>query len=183
MEMIIVGAVVVVLIVTVLIYNGLVRNRNRVQEAWADVDAQLERRHDLIPNLISTVKQYAAHEKQTLMSVTEARAEAEKARVDGGPAAAGQAEAVLARALGPLIALAESYPQLRASENFLELQQQLGNTEDQIAAARRIYNGNVQVYNTRCQSFPGLFIARPTGFAVREFFELSDPAKANPVMV
>ena len=178
---IIVIAIVVVLILFLVgIYNGMVRGRNRVDEAWSGIDVQLKRRHDLIPNLVESVKGYAAHEREVLQAVTDARAKAMSA---AGPAAAGAAEGVLGQALGRLLAVAEAYPQLRATENFQKLQAELANTEDQIAASRRIYNGNVQSYNTRIQVFPNSVIAGMGGFTPREFFEIDDAAERAPVSV
>ena len=161
-------------------YNGMVRGRNKVDEGWSGIDVQLKRRHDLIPNLVETVKGYATHEREVFEKVTQARASAIQA---SGPAAAGAAEGMLSGALRGLFAVAEAYPQLRAAETFIQLQQELANTEDQIAAARRIYNGNVQSYNTRIQVFPGNLVAGPFGFEKREFFEIEDPADREPVKV
>ncbi len=161
-------------------YNGMVRARNKVDEAWSGIDVQLKRRHDLIPNLVETVKGYAAHERETFQAVTDARARAMGA---SGPAQAGVAEGMLSQALGRLFAVAEAYPQLRATENFQQLQAELTNTEDQIAAARRIYNGNVQSYNTRIQVFPNSIIAGMGGFTPREYFEIEDAADREPVKV
>ena len=161
-------------------YNGMIRSRNMVDEAWSGIDVQLKRRHDLIPNLVESVKGYAAHERDVLQAVTDARVNAMSA---AGPAAAGAAEGVLGQALGRLLAVAEAYPQLRATENFQKLQAELSNTEDQIAAARRIYNGNVQSYNTRIQVFPNSVIAGMGGFTPREFFEIADAADREPVTV
>ena len=178
---IIVIAVVVLLFVYVLVaYNGMVRSRNMVDEGWSDIDVQLKRRHDLIPNLVETVKSYAAHEREVFQAVTDARANAMSA---SGPAAAGAAENVLDQALGRLIAVAEAYPQLRAAEPYQQLQTELANTEDQIAASRRIYNGNVQSYNTRIQMFPNSLIAAMGGFTPREYFELADAGDREPVQV
>ncbi|HEX2589713.1 MAG TPA: LemA family protein [Gaiellales bacterium] len=174
--------VVVILIALFLIgaYNGMVRARNKVDEAWSGIDVQLKRRHDLIPNLVETVKGYAAHERETFQAVTDARARAMSA---SGPAQAGAAEGILSQALGRLFAVAEAYPQLRATENFQQLQAELTNTEDQIAAARRIYNGNVQAYNTKIQVFPNSIIAGMGGFTPREYFEIEDPGDREPVKV
>jgi LemA protein len=174
--------VVVILIALFLIgaYNGMVRARNKVDEAWSGIDVQLKRRHDLIPNLVETVKGYAAHERETFQAVTDARARAMSA---SGPAQAGAAEGILSQALGRLFAVAEAYPQLRATENFQQLQAELTNTEDQIAAARRIYNGNVQAYNTKIQVFPNSIIAGMGGFTAREYFEIEDPGDREPVKV
>jgi len=164
----------------VLAYNGMVSGRNRVDEAWSGIDVQLKRRHDLIPNLVETVKGYAQHERETFQQVTEARAQAMQA---SGPAASSVAEGMLSQALGRLFAIAEAYPQLRASENFQQLQAELTNTEDQISASRRIYNGNVQSYNTRIQTFPNSVIANLGGFTPREFFEIEIAAERAPVQV
>jgi LemA protein len=174
--------VVIVLLALFLVgaYNGMVRARNKVDEAWSGIDVQLKRRHDLIPNLVETVKGYAAHERETFQAVTDARTRAMSA---SGPAQSGAAEGMLSQALGRLFAVAEAYPQLRATENFQQLQAELTNTEDQIAAARRIYNGNVQSYNTRIQVFPNSIIAGMGGFTAREFFEIEDAADREPVKV
>ena len=174
------GAIVLALLYAVVAYNGMIRSRNMVDEAWSGIDVQLKRRHDLIPNLVESVKGYAAHERDVLQAVTDARVNAMSAT---GPAAAGAAEGVLGQALGRLLAVAEAYPQLRATENFQKLQDELSNTEDQIAAARRIYNGNVQSYNTRIQVFPNSVIAGIGGFAPREFFEITDATDREPVTV
>jgi LemA protein len=178
----IVIAAIVILAVIYLIaqYNGMIRARNKVDEAWSGIDVQLKRRHDLIPNLVETVKGYAAHERETFQQVTDARAQAMQA---SGPAQSGIAEGILSQALGRLFAVAEAYPQLRATENFQQLQNELTNTEDQISAARRIYNGNVQSYNTRIQVFPNSIIAGTGGFTVREYFEIDSPADRQPVTV
>lgn len=152
-----------------LMYNGLVSLRNRIKEAWADIDVQLKRRHDLIPNLLETVKGYAAHEKGVLEKVTEARTRAMHA---GDPHARQEAENMLSGALKTLFAVSENYPQLRASENFLELQRELRDTEDKIQAARRFYNGNVRDMNTTIESFPDSIIAGMFGFKHAEFFEI-----------
>ena len=156
--LIILAVIVILILFLVGVYNGMVRGRNRVDEAWSGIDVQLKRRHDLIPNLVETVKGYAAHEAGVFEAVTQARANAMSAQ---GPAQSAVAEGQLSQALGRLFAVAEAYPQLRATENFQQLQAELTNTEDQIAGARRIYNGNVQSYNTRIQTFPGaVFAAR-----------------------
>jgi LemA protein len=158
----------------------MIRGRNKVDEAWSGIDVQLKRRHDLIPNLVESVKGYATHERETFQQVTDARAQAMGA---SGPAQSGVAEGFLSQALGRLFAVAEAYPQLRASENFQQLQNELTNTEDQISASRRIYNGNVQSYNTRIQVFPNSVIAGAGGFTVREYFEIETAADRQPVMV
>jgi LemA protein len=155
-------------------YNALVQSRNKVDEAWSGIDVQLKRRHDLVPNLVETVKGYAAHESQTLLGVTEARQRAVEA---DGPEESEHAEGKLTSALGQINALAESYPQLRAADNFQRLQAELAEIEDEIQAARRIYNANVQNYNTRIQVFPTLLIAAPMSFTARRFFEVEVPAE------
>jgi LemA protein len=179
---IIVVAVIAVLLVLygVITYNRMIGARNMVDQGWSGIDVQLKRRHDLIPNLVESVKGYAAHERETFQAVTDARVHAMAA---SGPAASGAAEGVLDQALGRLLAVAEAYPQLRATENFQQLQTELSNTEDQIAAARRIYNGNVQSYNTTIQIFPNSVIAAMGHFTAREFFEITDAADREPVTV
>ena len=179
--LIVIAVIVILLIVFVIaVYNGMIRSRNKVDEAWSGIDVQLKRRHDLIPNLVESVKGYAAHERETFQAVTDARARAMGA---SGPAAVGAAEGMLSQALGRLFAVAEAYPQLRATENFQQLQNELTNTEDQISAARRIYNGNVQSYNSSIQVFPNSIIAGMGGFTRREFFEIEDAGDREPVKV
>jgi LemA protein len=155
-------------------FNGLVRLRNRVKEAWSDIDVQLKRRYDLIPNLIETVKGYAGHEKEVFEKVTEARTKAINAT---GAAEKAQAENMLAGALKTLFAVSENYPQLRASENFLKLQEELSDTENKIQAARRFYNSNVMDFNTRQEVFPASIIASMFGFVKAEFFEIGGAAE------
>jgi len=171
---------VIILVVIALIvagmYNGLVRLKNRVDEAWSDIDVQLKRRHDLIPNLIATVKGYAAHEKEVFEKVTEARANAISA---GSTEDKVQAENMLSGALKSLFAVAEAYPDLKANQNFLELQRELTDTEDKIMASRRFYNGNVRDFNTKLQVFPTNLIASSLGFTAREFFEAAEGEKEN----
>jgi LemA protein len=171
--------VVVVLVALVAIglitlYNRLVRLRNRVDNAWAQIEVQLKRRWDLIPNLVETVKGYAAHERETFQAVTEARAAAQQART---PQESSQAEGILGQALGRLFAVAEAYPELQADENFRQLQTELGETENRIAVSRQVYNDTVLTYNNAIQTFPGLVLAGPFGFAQREFFELEEDAE------
>ena len=178
--LIILAVVVILILFLVGVYNGMVRGRNRVDEAWSGIDVQLKRRHDLIPNLVESVKGYAAHEAGVFEAVTQARANAMSAQ---GPAQSAVAEGQLSQALGRLFAVAEAYPQLRATENFQQLQAELTNTEDQIAGARRIYNGNVQSYNTRIQTFPGAVFANTFGFTKREFFELETPGDREAPVV
>jgi len=172
-------------------YNAFVRLVNRTDEAWSDIDVQLKRRYDLIPNLIETVKGYASHERGTLDEVTQARAEATKIHVDPKnitpeqiQAMAG-AEQMLTQSLGKLLAVAESYPDLKANENFVELQRELTDTENKIQASRRFYNTNVRDLNTAVQSFPQNVIANMFKFNEREFFELGDDEQdaKDPVKV
>jgi LemA protein len=163
------GALALVAVWAVAAYNAIVKSRNKVDEAWSGIDVQLKRRHDLVPNLVETVKGYAAHERETLESVTAARQEAVAAE---GPGQSERAEAKLTGALGAVNALAEAYPQLRAAESFQRLQAELAEIEDEIQASRRIYNANVQDFNTRIQVFPNVLIAGPMSFRPREFFEI-----------
>ncbi|GIU91459.1 MAG: hypothetical protein KatS3mg011_0365 [Acidimicrobiia bacterium] len=162
-----------------LIYNGLVRLRNRVDNAWGQVEVQLNRRHDLIPNLVETVKGYAAHEQSTFERVVEARNAATRA---SGPAEQAQAENMLTGALRQLFALAEAYPELRASENFQRLQQDLTDTENKIAVARQIYNDSVLTYNNRVQTVPSNLVAAIFGFRPREFFDAPEAADQAPTV-
>ena len=174
-----VGAFVVVLLLfLVLTYNKLVRLRNETQTGWANIDVQLRRRYDLIPNLVEAVKGYAAHERATFDSVTQLRTSAQQA---GGPAATAQANDQLGGAITKLMAVSEAYPELRASENFLALQQELADIEDKLAAARRYYNQTVYRYHTVKQSFPAVLIAGPFGFKEREFFG-TDEGRDAPVL-
>jgi LemA protein len=168
----------IVLIVLAFFYNRLVALRNRAASAWSDIDVQLKQRHDLIHNLVETVKGYAAHERGTLEEVTEARAGAEGARQAGAPAGAGVAESHLSKRIGRLFAVVEAYPDLKASDGFRQLHESLIGVEDKLQNARRYYNAVVRDFNTRIQSFPDLFIARIFGFVEREFFELDSEAEA-----
>jgi LemA protein len=154
------------------IYNGLVRKRNLVQEGWSGIDVQLKRRADLIPNLVETVKGYASHEREALDRVTQLRAESMKAQA---PAEKGRVEGMLSGALGNLLAVAENYPDLKASQNFIELQGSLSEVEEQIQFARRYYNGAVRDLNIAVESFPSNLVANAFGFKQAEFFELADP--------
>jgi LemA protein len=165
-----------VLLFLILTFNRLVRLRNEAETGWANIDVQLRRRTDLVPNLVATVQAYAAHEAETFQRVTEARAAAQLAST---PAAASQADVQLGGALDRLIAVSEAYPQLRASENFLALQQELADIEDKLAAARRYYNQTVYRFNTVQQSFPGVLVARPLGFRKREFFGTDEREPVN----
>ncbi len=166
--------VVIVLLWGVATYNGFVRLRNLVQESWRQIDVELHRRHDLIPNLVDTVRGYAAHERGVFDEVTTARAAA--TTPGAGPAEQARQENQLTAALGRLFAVAEAYPELRASENFAQLQAELTNTEDRIAAGRRFYNANVRTLNTKVESFPSNVVARMFGFGRAEYFEAEDPA-------
>ncbi len=178
---VVVIAVGVLLVVwAIVMYNRLVRLRNRTQNAWSQIDVQLKKRHDLVPNLVETVKGYAQHERETFQKVTEARASAMAAQ---GPQQSSQAEGVLDRALADLRAVAEQYPDLRATENFQQLARNLSELEDEIQASRRIYNSNVQAYNTQIQVFPSSVVANTGGFTPREFFEIEDPTEREPVAV
>lgn len=166
-------------LIFVVIYNGLVRDRNRVDNAWGQVEVQLKRRYDLIPNLVETVKGYASHEKETFEQVTLARSAAQSA---SGPAEQAQAENFLTQALRQLFAVAEDYPELRATENFQQLQGELAETENKIAVSRQIYNDTVLTYNNRVQQIPTNLVAAMTGFTVREFFEGGEEAEQAPVV-
>ena len=177
--LIIVAIVVVLVIVVIGLYNGLVKKRNRVDNAWSQIDVQLRRRYDLIPNLVETVKGHAAHERQTLEAVTQARAAAINAQ---GPAEQARAENFLTGALKSLFAVSEAYPDLKANQNFLELQEELTATEGRIAYARQFYNDSVLTYNNSIQTFPGLVFAGMFNFERREFFEASDDER-GPVRV
>ncbi|HEU4803973.1 MAG TPA: LemA family protein [Solirubrobacterales bacterium] len=177
---IIVALVLIGGLIWILVRNSMIGSRNRVDEAWSGIDVQLKRRHDLVPNLVETVKGYATHEQAVFTKTTEARAEAMKA---GTVAATQQAEAKLSGALADLRAVAENYPDLRATENFQQLQRNLNEIEDEIQAARRIYNSNVQAYNTKIQIFPNSIVANSGGFTAREFFEIDDGAEREPVQV
>jgi len=177
---IVVAIVVVLVLILIGINNSMIGARNRVDEAWSGIDVQLKRRHDLVPNLVETVKGYATHERETFQKVTEARAEAMKAQ---GPAQAGAAEGRLSAMLGDLRAISENYPELRATENFQQLSRELTELEDEIQAARRIYNSNVQSYNTKIQVFPNSIVASTRNFEEREFFEITDAADREPTQV
>lgn len=178
---IIAGIVIVAIITFIAIYNSFVIRRNRVEEAWADIEVQLRRRYDLIPNVVEAVKGYAGHEKNVLESVTRARTAAMGA---GTAAQHASAENMLTGALKSLFAVAESYPDLKANVNFLELQRELADTENKIQAARRFYNGIVRDYNTLLEAFPSNMIASTFGFARKDLFDLPDSSPAQePVAV
>jgi LemA protein len=167
-------------IVVAILYNRFVRLRNRVDNAWAQIEVQLKRRWDLIPNLVETVKGYAAHERETFESVTQARAGAQQAQT---PAESAQAEGLLSQALGRLFAVAEAYPELQADENFRQLQAELAETENRIAVSRQVYNDTVLTFNNAIQTVPGVFFAGPFGFTKREFFDVEDEAQREPPQV
>lgn len=173
------GIAAVVLIYIVIVFNRLVRQRNVVREAWSGIDVQLKRRTDLVPALVETVKGYATHERTLLEEVTAKRAMSLDAQAQGNVAQNAQATQQLGSAVGRLIAVAEAYPQLKANENFLKLQEQLSEIEEQLQYARRYYNGAVRNLNISIQSFPELLIAKPFGFSERPFFELEDRSQGN----
>ena len=168
------GIVGVVLLYVILAFNSLVRHRQRVENAWSGIDVQLRRRYDLIPNLVETVQGYADHERELFEEVTRARTQAIEASTVGGQA---EAERGVTRSLGRLLAVAEAYPQLRANENFLALQEELTATESKIAFARQFYNDQVMRFNTKIQQFPSLIVARIGGFREREFFETEEDSR------
>jgi LemA protein len=177
---VIIGVVVALLVVLVLVliglYNGLVQARLRVRESWSGIDVQLKRRASLIPNLVETVKGYAAHERQTLEAVTNARAQLQQA---GTPGQAAEANNMLTQTLRSLFAVAEAYPDLKANQNFLDLQNELSDTEDKIAYARQFYNTNVLSYNTKTETFPSVIFANMFNFEPAEFFEAEEGARED----
>ena len=177
---ILIGIVIVIAFWLIAVYNGLIRLKNRTDEAWSDIDVQLKRRYDLIPNLISTVKGYAQHEKNLFEKVTQARTAAMGAQ---GPVDKSQAENMLSGTLKSLFAVAENYPDLKANENFLELQRELSDTENKIQASRRFYNGNVRDFNIKIETFPNNLVAGMLNFTKRDFFEIEgeekEPVKAE----
>jgi LemA protein len=180
---VLIGVVVLLVVVAlwfVAMYNRLVRLRNQAEEAWAGIDVQLTRRHDLIPNLVETVKGYASHERETLENVIQARTAAVSA---AGPQQQAQAENFLTGALRQLFALAEAYPQLKADANFRELQAELANTEGLLATSRATYNATVRQYDTAREVFPTNIVAGMFNFAAREYFETTDPDARGPVTV
>jgi len=174
--LVLLGIVVVIALAVMVIYNGLIAKRQTVNQAFADIDVQLKQRQNLIPNLIETVKGYAAHEKETLDAVIAARNSATSANSVGEKAAA---EGMLSGALGKLFALSEAYPDLKANTNFLDLQDELSTIEDKLAAARRFYNSAVGDYNTSKEQFPGVLIANSFGFEEREFFDVGTEARED----
>ena len=187
---VILGILAALILWAIVAYNGFIRLRNRVDEGWADIDVQLKRRYDLIPNLIETVKGYAQHESEVLENVVAARSRATQTTIDPSNMThaqmqqAANAQQGLSSALSRLLAIAENYPDLKANENFLELQRELTDTEDKIQAARRFYNGLVRDFNTASQVFPGSIIAGAFNFTQREFFELDEASEEKePVKV
>jgi len=173
----ILGVIAVVLVWLVLVYNGLITLKNRTDEAWSDIDVQLKRRYDLIPNLVETVKGYASHEQGTLQKVIEARNAAMSQ--SGHDASKAEAENALSQTLKSIFALAESYPDLKANQNFMKLQDELSDTENKIQAARRFYNGNVRDFNTKIQVFPNNAVNNILKFKKYDFFEANSAEKEN----
>ena len=177
--LIVLGIIVLLVVFLIALYNGLVRSRNNVDNAWSQIDVQLKRRYDLIPNLVETVKGYAAHEKGVFEAVTAARSNAMQAQ---GPEQQAQAENALSGTLKSLFAVAEAYPDLKANQNFLNLQEELTSTEDRIAYARQYYNDTVLRYNNKIQTFPAVMLAGMFGFSKKEFFD-APPEEQQPVKV
>ena len=169
---IVLGVIVLLVLVVIVSYNRFVSQKNLIRDSWANIDTELRRRYDLIPNLVETVKGYATHEREVFEEVTRARSVA--AGAAGSPAQQAAAEGPFVAALGKLFAVAEAYPDLKANQNFLALQAELSNTEDRLQTSRRFYNGNVRDYNRRVQAFPSLVIARSFGFKEEEFFEVDE---------
>lgn len=182
-SLIILAVIALIAIAIIAMYNSLIRLKNRVDEAWSDIDVQLKRRYDLIPNLIETVKGYATHEQGTLQKVVEARNVAMAAQSGGDLKKQLEAENVLSSTLKSIFALSENYPDLKANQNFLELQRELSDTEDKIQASRRFYNGNVRDFNTKLEVFPTNIMAGMLGFKRREFFEIGDEKQRENVQV
>lgn len=177
---ILIAIIVVVALYAVMVYNGLITLRNRTDEAWSDIDVQLKRRYDLIPNLVNTVKGYATHERELFEKVTQARTAAMGA---SNVHDKGQAENMLSGTLKSLFAVAENYPELKANENFAKLQDELSDTENKVQASRRFYNGNVRDLNTKVEQFPGNIFANMFGFKKREFFEIENESEKQNVEV
>jgi LemA protein len=175
--LIIVGIVLLLGIAAWFLYNRMISRRNAVDNSWAQIEAALQRRHDLIPNLVESVKGYAKHERQTFEEVTKARSGAVAAKA---PASQAAAEQTLTAAIGRLMVVAEQYPELRATENFQQLQAQLSGTEDQIQITRRVYNDTVQTYNTLIQQFPAVLVANSFHFEPRQFFDAPKESEATP---
>lgn len=177
---VILAVLALVAIALVILYNRFVRLRNRVDNAWAQIEVQLKRRWDLIPNLVETVKGYASHERETFENVTQARTAAQNAQT---PVDSAQAEGILGQALGRLFAVAEAYPELQADENFRQLQSELAETENRIAVSRQVYNDTVLTFNNAIQTVPGVFFAGPFGFGKRDFFDVEDDAQREAPQV
>ncbi|HPT08135.1 MAG TPA: LemA family protein [bacterium] len=180
---IIIAVLLIIGIILISMYNGLIRLKNRVDEAWSDIDVQLKRRYDLIPNLVETVKGYATHERETLEKVIQARNEAMALQNSSDVNQKIQAENTLSSTLKSIFALSENYPDLKANQNFLELQKELSDTENKIQAARRFYNSNVKDFNTKVQVFPTNIIANKLGFSDKKFFEIEDVAQKENIEV
>ncbi len=180
---VVLGIIAVLILVIIGMYNSLIRLRNRVNEAWSDIDVQLKRRYNLIPNLVETVKGYAAHERETLEKVIQARNAAMQAQSGKDAKKLAKAENALSATLKSIFALSESYPDLKANQNFLELQKELSDTENKIQAARRFYNGNVRDFNTKLQVFPTNIMAGMLGFKSRDFFEIEESKERENVNV
>ncbi len=184
LALIIVAAIIVILILIFIgIYNGLVRGRNNVKNAWSQIDVQLKRRHDLIPNLVETVKGYQIHERETLEAVTKARNLAQQLSSSAGVGERAKAEGELSSALSRLLAVAEQYPNLKANENFLALQEELSSTENKISFSRQYYNDSVMKYNNQIQMFPSNIVAGMSGFKASEFFEVTAAAEREAPQV
>jgi LemA protein len=177
--MILIGIVVVIVLWLIVVFNGLVTSKNRVEESWSDIEVQLKRRYDLIPNLVNTVKGYATHESSVFEEVTKARSAAMNA---GNPVDHAKAENVLSGTLKSLFAVAESYPDLKASENFGHLQRELVDAEDKIQAARRFYNGTTRDFNTKLQVFPTNMVGNMLGFKKYDFYDAPEVANETPVV-
>ncbi|MBI2415302.1 MAG: LemA family protein [Candidatus Kerfeldbacteria bacterium] len=181
--LILVGLVVVIALWLVAVYNGLIRLRNQVDEGWSDIDVQLKRRHDLIPNLVESVKGYLKHEKELLENITTARSQAMSAQAAGNRTELAKAEGMLGGLLGNLRIAMEAYPDLKANQTMAQLMDELSDTENKILAARRFYNGVVRDFNTKIQVFPNNVVAGMLGFTAREFFEIEDAAERKNVQV
>ncbi len=174
---IVIAVVAIIAVWLIAIFNGLIKLRNQTEEAWSDIDVQLKRRYDLIPNLINTVKGYAKHEQEVLENVTKARSMAMQA---GTVEEHAKAENMLSGALKSLFAVSENYPDLKASNNFMQLQDELSDTENKIQAARRFYNNNVRLFNTKQQTFPANLVAGMLGFKAKDFFEMEESQREAP---
>lgn len=181
--LIIFGVILITIFTISVIYNSLISLKNRVDEAWSDIDIQLKRRYDLIPNLIKTVKEYASHEEETFKKVVQARNMAMSAELKEDTKQLAKAENMLSSTLKSIFALSENYPDLKANQNFLELQKELSDTENKIQASRRFYNGNVKDFNTKIQMFPINIIANKLNFENRDYFEIKDEKERENVKI